>query len=728
MVIGVLVQLVNYNTDKVFDYCVPSCLCSKIKLGMRVLVPFGKQVLEGFIVEINKNSHTDNIKEIIQLVDEVPVLNEELLLLGQWLKAKTLAPLISCYQVMLPRGLKAKKGTSITKKYESYISLVNNVDYDALHLNLPQRKIVNCFKDQKLILKKKLQEISVSSVKTLLEKGLLQEVVKEKYRYQLHDVKPVKYSLTLQQQQVVDEVLNKLSTNKTFLLYGVTGSGKTECYMEMIDGVLKKGKTAIVLVPEISLTPQMIERFYRRFGNQIAVFHSKLSDGEKYDEWRRIAKGEAKMVIGARSAIFAPFTNLGIIIIDEEHSSTYKQEKMPRYYTIDVAKARAKYHNCPLILGSATPSLESYSRAISPKKIYELLSLPNRINQKKLPKVTVVNMHNKKQVNNFWLSVELCEAIKHTLARKEQVILLLNRRGYATFVTCQNCGYVEKCPNCDITLTYHKTSNILRCHYCGYATKKINVCPKCGENSIVELGNGTQKIEELLKQQFTEARILRMDYDTTSSKKNAHETMIKSFANNEYDILLGTQMIAKGLDFANVTLVGVINADISLNIPDFRSSEITFQLLSQVSGRSGRKDKEGQVIIQTFNPDHYVIKYVQNHDYEGFYKEEMKIRKQLKYPPFCYLTYVKISGKDYNVVFTEAKKIRDYLQKYLAKNIIILGPSVGNVLRIKNIYYFGIILKCRDKKNLNLVLGDLISHYQNNKQIHLDIDFNPNHI
>ena len=496
--------------------------------------------------------------------------------------------------------------------------------------------------------------------------------------------------------------------------------------MELIDKVLKENKTAIVLVPEISLTPQMVKRFSERFGNNIAALHSALSEGEKYDEWRRINKGEVKIVIGARSALFAPLNNLGLIVIDEEHSDSYKQDDSnPKYDAIDMAIERSKLNDgCKVVLGSATPTLDSYARA--KKNVYHLLTLPNRVNKKPLPKVEVVDMNKeiKNSIGHF--SKLLIDKINDKLEKNEQVILLLNRRGYSTFVSCKNCGYTVKCPKCDITLTYHKTSNNLRCHYCGYATNLVKVCPECHEEALSSIGVGTEKIEEELNKIIPSARILRMDFDTTS-KKGMHSKMIKAFANHEYDILLGTQIVAKGLDFENVTLVGVINADTSLNIPDFHSSETTFALLSQVSGRAGRSDREGSVILQTYNKDHYAIKYAKEHNYIGFYNEELKIRHTLKYPPFYYIVYIRISSKDNNLAFSESLRIKKSLEKHLS-NTIILGPSASNVFKVNNTYRYGIILKYKKEDELINTLNMMIDAYKSNSKIKIDINFNPKHL
>ena len=721
MIAEVLVQLSNKNIDKTFDYIIPKELKDKVKVGLRVKVSFHHQLLEGFVLSIKDNYKSEyDLKEIIEVVDEEVILNSELLELGKKIKESTLSTLISCYQTMLPKALKAKANTNISKKMDIFIMLNSN---DFGKLNATQEKIIEIVKEKKEVLKKELETISKSSTNTLIRKGILKEEKREHYRYQVDtSIEKIKYDLTSDQQAVVDKV--KLNKDGTYLLHGVTGSGKTEVYMELIEKCINNGQTAIMLVPEISLTPQTVNRFKTRFDTSIAVLHSRLSDGEKYDEYRKISRGEVNIVIGARSAIFAPLQNIGIIIIDEEHTSSYKQENNPKYNTIEIAKLRSHTHNCPVILGSATPTLESYARA--KKKVYTLLELPKRINKKPLPKVHIIDLNKEVRRSKGYISNPLKEQIEQTIARGEQVILLLNRRGYSTTIMCSNCGHVEKCPNCDISLTYHKTSNTLRCHYCGYGTKLNSKCPECGEDAIKGMGAGTQKVEEEIEKTIKGAKVIRMDFDTTS-RKGMHEKIIESFRNKEYNILLGTQMIAKGLDFKDVTLVGVIQADTSLNIPNYRSSEETFELLSQVAGRSGRDIKEGSVYIQTFNPDHYAILFAKEHDYVGFYNTEMMIRKKLSYPPYYYLTYVKIMSNDYTTASKEATKVANVLKDKL-RSSIILGPSVCNVFKVNNTYRFGIIIKYKKEDNLYKTLEYIQEHYKSNSKVTIDIDFSPNYI
>jgi primosomal protein N' (replication factor Y) len=591
--------------------------------------------------------------------------------------------------------------------------------------NKTQEEIVRYISDNKSVLKNEVQEISNSSVTTLIRNGVIKETYEEMYRLKRKDIKKEsKKILNEEQTKAYEEIIKGLKSNKKFLLYGVTGSGKTEIYMQVIEQVIKSNKTAIVLVPEISLTPQFVSNFESRFSGLIAVLHSALSDGEKYDEWRKITKGDVKIVIGARSAIFAPLKNLGIIIVDEEHSESYKQENNPRYNAIDVAEFRAEINNIPIVLGSATPTLEKMARAS--KNLYQLLTIKNRVNKMRLPNCKIVDMAKEIKKGNFLLSDELKNEIESSVSRGEQVLLLLNRRGFSTTITCSSCGYTYKCPNCDITLTYHKTKNNLRCHYCGYTVYKKDGCPKCGTD-LNFYGYGTEKLEEEIKKEFTDLRVLRMDADTTKNK-NAHEKIIEKFKNHEYDILLGTQMISKGLDFPLVSLVGIINADTTLNIPDFRSGERTFDLLYQASGRAGRKDTIGNVVIQTFNPDNFILKCVEEQSYEKFYNYEMNIRKKLKYPPFYYLVSLKVTGKDYESVSKEATKAASFIRKNIEESSIVLGPTTSNVFKVNNVYRFQIIIKYRFDKKLMNTLKELDKLFVLNKKVNLEIDINPTKI
>lgn len=719
MIAKVLVEINNINVDKTFDYIVPFEYIENIKIGMRVKVPFASRELEGFVLDLVNNADDNyELKEIISIVDTEPILNNELLHLGQFMSKKYFSTLISCYQTMLPKALKAQNKTTINKKMIKYVELCSN-SFPKLKPN--QEKIVEYLRINGKVKKEEVNKISVSGVNTLIKNGIIIESLIEEYRLVTKDINKEKetFKLTVEQQEAKNKILSQTQSS-VFLLHGVTGSGKTVVYMEIVEEMLNRGKDSIFLVPEISLTPQMVYHFKSRFGDEVAVLHSRLSEGEKYDEYRKIVEGKVHIVVGARSAVFAPFKNLGAIIIDEEHTTSYKQDNNPKYSAIEIAIERAKNNNAIVILGSATPSLETYARSI--KGLYTLVELKHRVNTNNLPLVEIVDMSKEKHRGNIFSSRLITEVNKR-LEEHEQIILLLNRRGYSSFITCSNCGYTAKCPHCDITLTYHKTSNTLRCHYCGYADKMNDICPSCGEKAIKTLGTGTEKVEEEIKKVFN-ARVVRMDLDTTS-KKGSHEKIITAFKNHEYDILLGTQMIAKGLDFSNVTLVGVINADTSLMIPNYRSNEYTFQLLMQTAGRSGRGEKNGSVIIQTFNPEHYAITLASKHDYIDFFKQEMEVRRKLSYPPYYYLIYIKVIGKDYNKISIESNKIASILTREL-KNSKILGPTTCSVFKLNGLFRFGIIIKYKKEEKMEEVLQSLVNHYKGNQTVKVDIDVNPN--
>lgn len=533
--------------------------------------------------------------------------------------------------------------------------------------------------------------------------------------------------LNPEQRQARDAVVSSIgSSQPPFLLQGITGSGKTEVYLQIIQGALDKGKTAILLVPEISLTPQMTERFIARFGDKVAILHSGLSNGEKYDEWRKVERGDAQVVVGARSAIFAPLKNLGVMIIDEEHEAAYKQDSNPRYHAREVAILRAQYNQATLVLGSATPSLESRARA--GKGVYQHLRLTQRANPlATIPEVQVIDFRDyigQNETSNF--TPPLLEAIQDRLVKKEQVVLMLNRRGYSSFVMCRECGTVDTCPNCDISLTLHMDTKTMNCHYCGFSKDIPQVCPNCKSHSIRYYGTGTQKAYDELAELFPQARILRMDVDTTR-KKGSHQALLDQFGRGEADILLGTQMIAKGLDFPNVTLVGVLNADTALNLPDFRSSERTFQLLTQVAGRAGRAEKAGQVLIQSYNSQHYAIRFAKDQDYEGFYAYEMGIRRQLGYPPYYFTIGITLSHKKEEEVFKRAYEVMNILRSGLSETSPILGPTPKPIARTHNLYHYQILIKYRLEDELGPTLNQVLALTQEreNSELRLSIDHEP---
>ncbi|HYK75261.1 MAG TPA: primosomal protein N' [Pseudoneobacillus sp.] len=582
-------------------------------------------------------------------------------------------------------------------------------------------------------LRKLLEELKISSatVSSLVDKKILEEIELEVYRdpYQNRQFeRTLPLPLTEGQQKVIEPIHQKIlnDEHKVFLLYGVTGSGKTEVYLQSIQTVLEQGKEAIVLVPEISLTPQMVTRFKGRFGDQVAVLHSGLSAGEKYDEWRKIHKKEVSVVVGARSAIFAPFENIGIIIIDEEHETSYKQEETPRYHARDVAIKRAEYFQCPVVLGSATPSLESFAR--SQKGVYELLSLPTRMNNQSLPAVEIVDMREElKKGNRSMFSTSLFEKMQDRLEKRQQIVLFLNKRGYSSFVICRDCGYVVNCPHCDISLTYHRSQQQMKCHYCGHEELVPKHCPECSSEHIRYFGTGTQKVEEELGKVLPEARVIRMDVDTTS-RKGSHEKLLQAFQDGKADILLGTQMIAKGLDFPNITLVGVLTADTMLHLPDFRSSEKTFQLLTQVSGRAGRHKLPGEVVIQTYSPEHYSVELSGQQDYDQFYQQEMMMRKIHRYPPFYYLSLITITHEELMKVVSVTEKLTKYLRSKLSNNAIVLGPVASPIPRINNRYRYQCLIKYKNEPDLSNALKIILDQYQHEMTstgLQISIDLNP---
>lgn len=718
----VLVEYGAKSLDRTFTYIIPDHL-KHLKVGMKVLVSFGKNTISGFVTKITDQTEVENLKEIIEIIDQDLVLNEELMSLGKCLNELTLCSLITAYQTMFPSSLKINTKDINYQLYDEYLEVVNINDANNFINNNPRKnrqiEILNYVLDNDNVLK---QEFSGQPLNNLIKEGLIKIKKVKRVRIKPNKENYEKYKLTAEQNDVLEVIKSSLNKEKTFLIHGITGSGKTEVYLRAIKEVIKEGKTAIMLVPEISLTAQVVNQFYERFGDEVAVFHSALSPGEKYDEYLKIYNNQVKIVVGTRSAIFVPLENIGIIIIDEEHSDSYKQENNPRYHALDMAKFRSKYHNCPLVLGSATPTLESFARA--KKDVYKLLKLQNRIGNSKLPNIEIVDMSLEMKKRNLIFSQILLDKIKSRLEKQEQVIILLNRRGFSTIVSCRNCGYKYECPHCAITLTYHKSSNMMRCHYCGYSKEKPLKCFQCQEEALKDAGLGTEKLEIELQKVFPSSKIIRMDKDTTT-KKGSHEKIINEFKNNDYDILLGTQMIAKGLDFPRVSLVGVINADSSLNIPDFRSNERTFQLLSQVSGRAGRSKYPGEVVLQTFNPDNKTLNYIKNHDYEGFYNYEMNLRRLMSYPPYYYLITIKALSNSYEESSLEINKIKTHLLKNIDKQSIILGPTIANPFKVNNKYRFQLIIKYKIDKNIMNTLKEIDELYKTNTKVNIEIDTSP---
>ncbi|MBC2017434.1 primosomal protein N' [Listeria seeligeri] len=787
----VIVDVPAMQVDRPFDYFIPEDLEELIRPGMRVSVPFGNRKIQGFVTELGETEENPKLKGIDGVMDLAPVLNEELMELGDWLAEDTLSFRVSAYQAMLPAALRAKyekyflrldeENTELEQLFEGYETLdwkvaeARNllkslgkwvregsveVVYQVKNKTTNKKiRMINCLKSPHELMElienmpknakaqtrvlaffqvfegteisvaelKKQAETSEATIKKLAEQGIIsiQEKIVSRDPYKHHHFEKSEALTLLPDQQTACEKIIEAKKQETFLIHGVTGSGKTEIYLQTIEAKLKEGKEAIVLVPEISLTPQMVERFKSRFGSEVAVLHSALSSGEKYDEWRKIERKEARVVVGARSAVFAPFENLGIIIIDEEHEASYKQEDNPRYHARDVAIWRAMKYQCPVVLGSATPSLESFARA--KKGVYTLIELPSRVNDRAMPEVNVVDMREElRKENRTEFSTKLLEKIKDRIAKKEQTVLMLNRRGYSSFVMCRDCGYVVECPNCDISQTYHQASNKMKCHYCGHEEAVPKKCPSCEGEHIRYFGTGTQKVEESLTKLIPEARVIRMDVDTTRTK-GAHEKLLRSFRNHEADILLGTQMIAKGLDFPDITLVGVLNADTMLHLPDFRASERTFQLLTQVSGRAGRHERTGEVVVQSYNPEHYSIEFAKKHDFIGFYHHEMQLRKMGAYPPFYYLTMINVSDENEMKAIRTIQEMVNFLRGKLGPEAVILGPVPSTIARIKNKYRYQCIIKYKIEPNLKQELKTLITHYQKDQQkgLTINIDVQP---
>jgi len=598
--------------DKIFEYNIPSNM--SILVGMRVYVPFGKRVLQGYVIAISEDCSYDKnkVKDIISPIDQFPAIKKQMLEVMQFMVKKNHLTMASTLRLFLPSQMREGKVKEI---FETFYYLRQH-DFVPKSNAIKQKLLIDFLKKEGKVSSCKLGEMfGYQTIKTLYDKKVLE---KEKEK-----IERVPYFIPKQDKKVVlnymqNEAIKKISSEGVYLLHGVTGSGKTEVYMHLIERELAKGKNAIMLVPEISLTPQMVSNFKARFGDFVALLHSGLSAGEKFDEWKRIFFGQAKIVIGARSAIFAPIENLGIIIIDEEHEQSYISESNPRYFTHDIAKFRAKQNNCPLVLGSATPSIESYKKAIDGD--YNLVELPVRANGKELPAIQIVDMIGElRRGNSGIFSAQLIADLNEVVTQKKQAMMFINRRGFSSFMRCRDCGYIAKCSDCDVSLVYHKEDNRLKCHYCGKQYKVLTRCPNCKSENIKHGAVGTEQVVSKLKELFPDVKILRMDNDTTSTK-NSHQKILNEFKNSLPGILVGTQMIAKGHDFENVTLVGIIDADQSLFQADYRSTERTFQLITQVAGRAGRSKDEGKVILQTYAPRHYVYKFASNYDYKGFFK------------------------------------------------------------------------------------------------------------
>ncbi len=722
MVAEVIIDTSVKSLNKTFDYEIPTDLSDKVIVGSRVFVPFGNQknLEEGIVVKIKEMSEY-KVKEIKGLQKEQ--IKSEYISLAKWMSYRYFCNIAECLKLMLPPGRTAK---DITKR-------VNEKTVNCFEINKSEDEIREAL-DKNLIRSEKQKNVleyllnngkstmsdiqlfndaSLAVVNSLVKKGFVRKEIEKVSRNPfVHKigVKSVDLELTNEQQLAYNSIKN----SGEYLLYGITGSGKTEIYLQLIEKMLKQGKSSIMLVPEISLTPQTIDRFIARFGEEeIAVLHSKLSTGERFDEWNKIKDGKAKIIIGARSAIFAPAQNLGLIVIDEEHDESYQSEASPRYDSIEVAEYLCNKFNIPLVLGSATPSMREFYKAKMGK--INLLTLSQRANNSTLPKVEIVDLRDElANGNKTMISYKLQEEIKKNIETKKQTILYFNRRGFSSFLMCQDCGHTFKCDRCDITLTYHKVENKLKCHYCGEEYQIPRECPQCGSKNIKYIGAGTQKLEEQIKEMFPMASTIRMDIDTVS-KKNSHEIILDKFRQENINILIGTQMVVKGHHFPNVTLVGAIFADTSLNIGDFRANERTFQTLTQVAGRAGRGNDEGRVIIQTFNPENYAIQYSKTQNYDLFYSTEIGIRKQLKYPPFCDIIAIALTGNNEKNLVTFSKNIHMYLRDRVIKEkfgVLLYSPVQCPIYKIKDKYRMRILIKCLYDDRMHKLLNDMLEKFE----------------
>ncbi len=683
--------------DRVFDYRIPDGL--DVQKGMRVNVPFGARILQGFVIDIKeKSSVSENkIKSIYSTIENFPVIKKELLELMNFMCDEFHLRQSSVLRLFLPSEMREGK---VKELFAKYATLCENYDKNNLKRAKKQLLAVEKLENEKRIKLSDLKaEFGESAIKALVDKQIiileLEEIKRVPYVAHRSDKK-----ISLRKQQ--EEAIAAVKGSGTYLLHGVTGSGKTEVYMHLISRVLDEGKSAIMLVPEISLTPQVVSTFRARFGDKIALLHSSLSAGERFDEWRRIFSGEAGVVVGARSAIFAPVENVGMIIIDEEHEQSYVSESNPRYISEVVAAFRAKYNGCPLVLGSATPSVDDYQRAKQGE--ISLIEMPLRANGKELPCIQIIDMMGEiRSGNSGMFSSQLLSDLAKVINDKKQAMIFINRRGYSSFMMCRECGYVAKCNDCDVSLVYHREDNRLKCHYCGKQYRVLDKCPNCGSDKIKQGAVGTEKVVGELQSIFPDVKILRMDNDTTS-KKNSHQKILEDFASTKPAILVGTQMIAKGHDFEDVTLVGIVDADQSLYRSDYRSTERCFQLITQVSGRAGRSQFEGKVDLQTYSPKHYVYKFAANYDYKSFFKKEANIRQTAAFPPFSKIIRILFSHSDENVVKDELKSCYNRLLKVREKyfdDIIYMDAMKSPIKRIKNSFRYQVIIRLKlDSKHI----------------------------
>ncbi len=811
--VDVAVENVAYHFDVLYTYSVPEEISSRIKPGMRVMIPFGRgsnTKRQGVVFNLKEGQAEKGVKPILGILDETPIITQQMLEVASFLKDRTFCTYFEAVKVQMPTGFSfkttaryfavqseqtphlneeqkkvydymisfdcpllknqilntlelpldskvvekliekklvvktyeaVKKIGDLTQKTAKLSEEYDESKFSCLKLSVKQKNVIEVLRDVGEVSVKELcyfTAVSISVIKALEKKGIITISERQKYRIPETNFKSKNSKeiiLTNTQQKAYDEILSEYRNgNGVSLLYGITGSGKTSVFLKLIDEVIKDGRQVIVMVPEIALTPQIMSIFKVRYGDNVAIFHSALSVGERKDEYRRVANGEVSIAVGTRSAVFAPFNNLGLIVIDEEQEHTYKSESTPRYHTKEVAGFRAMKHNALVLLSSATPSIESYYNA--KKGRFSLHTLDERYGNAVLPEVSVVDMKSdRKSGNKYAISSRLLEQLENNFNDKKQSILLINRRGYNTFAACDSCGSVISCPSCSISMTYHSANNRLMCHYCGYSTPFIKSCPECGKDDVRYSGFGTQKIEKELEELLPEARVLRMDTDSTSSRQD-FEKNLNDFADGKYDIMLGTQMVAKGLDFEKVTLVGVISADQQLNNDDFRSEEKTFDLLTQVVGRAGRGNIKGSAVIQTMTPENHIIRLAQKQDYNSFFENEIIIRKTMLYPPFCDLCSLCFMSENETKALNASKNFLENLkkittEKYINQKIIVLGPMPPRISKINNKFRYRIIIKCKNSKDFRRMISEMLVDFGKNKNyrdVTFTVDINPENL
>lgn len=701
MIAEVIVDIAHSEVDKVFDY---DCGGLDVSVGSRVIVPFGKMKIEGVVIALKQTSEyrANGIKKIIRLLDSAPAITKECIELLSFMREKYHLTKASILRLFLPTEMRKGK---VREKLVTFVTVNTDLDFESALSSIPQRSksergALEFMRDVKTCKIAELKsKFTNDSVNRLVEKGYLKKEEKRENRTPYSSLEGYSKNVELTDEQKNAIASIEKTDKRVTLIHGVTGSGKTVVYLRLIREAVESGKAAIMLVPEISLTPQMFRQLKAEFGDNAAILHSGLSAGEKFDEWWRLRSGEAKIAVGARSAIFAPLENLGVIIIDEEHDGSYTSESNPRYFTFDVAKFRADYNDCKLVLGSATPSVETYLRA--KEGAFNLVKLPHRINKKPLPEMIIADMRTEvRRGNDSAFSSALVSELEDCLKKGNQAIIFLNRRGYSQHVVCRECGYVAKCENCDVALNYHSVGNVLKCHYCGATYKMLTACPDCGSIHINYVGTGTQKVVAELKKRFPSARILRMDNDTTQNKEG-HLKILEQFSRHEADILVGTQMIAKGHDFPSVTLVGILDADMSLFFSDYRSGERTFQLITQVAGRSGRAGDKGVVVLQTYNPDNPVLRFATKYDYEGFFEREISLRKTTSYPPYATIVRVMVESDDEEKGVEALRKVYEGLSALKEREsdaFLFFNKMKSPIKRLKNKFRFQVLMRIDYKR------------------------------